>query len=179
MYHKMKFGKYSGYTLDHIPMEYLMWLFGVMSYKKKDRELYQELLKYFLDQDIYISEDDGEYNFNFLHHTYPEIDGTSRPWLQTHRVMRDSKGRRIFEVGNVRFPTFIVETNDSFEISEEFKVFRYPFGGETLVYERNPEYYFVDPSGKYFMESFLLRKPFIPSGMYDGKFTENLLTENL
>ena len=42
MYHKMKFGKYEGYTLDHIPMEYLMWLFGVMSYKKKDRELYQE-----------------------------------------------------------------------------------------------------------------------------------------
>jgi len=163
-YHKMKWGTYKGDRLDTLPMEYLIWLYGVLSHEKKDQPLRKEVLQYFLDQEIAVnlSSDSDSYEFFFNKYHYPNIDGTIRPFLISPWRGKDSNGNFVYEAGTKKYPIFFVEIDNKFNISIKYRSFNYHFGGVTMVYERTSSYYFVDSKNLIMPGAFLMRKPYIP-----------------
>ena len=178
----IRFGKHSGTPINEIPMDYLVWLFPGLSRKKKTRNLYAEILAYFLEKDVRVenhtSKSQGfHFYFNDYHNPAP-ISG-ERPFMQSFWRLKNSKGEYVYEIGPIDRPVFLDVTKDGFEISTKYTAYAYRFGGLKMVYEHNPDYYFFDGYGRIMKGAFLMRRPWIPEGTLAGDFSENLPIEKL
>jgi len=183
-YPTITFGEYKGRSIDQIPLRYLIWLHSKLHLKKKDKSLYKAILHYFLSKNIRIEDHRNKaqgYHFYFNDHKFYKVGGGKKCFMQSFSKMINSKGENVYEVGNPKTPIFLVEKTDHLEIDEiNYVSATYKFGGLTMIYERNPHYYFYDGYGIVMKGAYLMRKPWIPDGQFlSGDFSENLPIENL
>lgn len=165
--------------INEIPMDYLIWLFPGLKNDKKWKNLYEEVLSYFLTKDLRIETKGNGWGFYFNDYHNPAPVEGELPFMATTRRMTNSKGEYVYEIGNYKFPYFIEKNGDHFETSRNYVAATYRFGGLRMVYEKNPNYYFYDGYGKIMIEAYLMRKPYIPKGSLSREFSENLPIEKL
>jgi len=174
---------YKGTLINEVPLDYLIWLFPGLRNNQKEQPLFTAILEYFLSRDIRVEDHTNKsqgYHFYFNDYVNPDIIDGERPFLQSFWRMKNSKDEFVYEVGNNKNPIYFEEKNEKFEISTNYISHNFRFGGLTMVYEKNPEFYFYDGFGKIMKGAFLMRKPWIPDGQFlTGDFSENLSIELL
>ena len=179
----INFGKHKNKPLDEVPMDYLIWLFPKMQFKRSQQKLFKAILEYFLTRGIRIEDHRNKsqgFHFYFTDYVNPKVDGGERPFMQSFWRMKNSKGEFVYEVGSQKYPIYILSGDAGYTISDKYISNTYNFGGLTLVYEKNPDYYFFDGYGRVYSGAYLMRKPYIPDGAFlAGDFSENLPIENL
>ena len=182
-YPEIKFGRYKGRTVDDVPMNYLVWLFPKLQFKKSSQPLFKEILRFFLSKNIRVEDHRNKsqgFHFYFNDYTNVRVGGGEKPFMQSFKRMKNSKGEFVYEVGSDKYPIFLDVEDETFVIATNYKAMTYKFGGLKMVYERNPDYYFYDGYGRILRGAYLMRKPWIPDGAYlSGDFSENLPIENL
>ena len=179
-YPEIKFGMHKGTRIDEIPMDYLIWLFPGLAYKKRNEPLYRDVLEYFLLRDVRVEiTPDGIGKFFFNDYYNPLPGGGERQFVHTYWMLENSKGKTVYELGSAKFSVYIEKVGDKFEISNKYVRHTYKFRGLPMVYENNPNYYFHDGYGRIMKGAFLMRKPFVPTGHLAGEFSENLPIEKL
>ena len=180
-YPEIKFGMHKGTRIDEIPMDYLIWLFPGLRFKKKDQPLFKEILRFFLSRDIRVEKSaDNIHKFFFNDYQNAKPGGGERSFMHAYWVMKNSNGELVYEVGSHEFPSYIELGGDHFKISNNYVAYKYKFGGLKMVYELNPDYYFFDGYGRIMRGAYLMRRPWIPDGQFlAGDFSENLPIEKL
>jgi hypothetical protein len=180
-YRTVTFKEYRDTPLEEIPMDYLVWMFTALKDTKEFKPFYEEVLAYFLTKDVRVEKSaDNIYYFFFNDYLNPEAVDGERAFLHSYWGMENSKGELVYEIGPIKSPYYIEKVGKHFEISNKYVSHKYRFGGIKMIYEINPEYYFIDAHGMIMNGAFLIRKPWIPHGAYLARdFSENLLIEEL
>jgi len=173
-YPNISFGQYEGTPIDEIPMEYLTWMFGKLYFRPSQRELYKTILNYFLTRDVRV--EGGKFYFN--DHKVIDVEGTEQPFMISE-VLKNSKGKEVFVVGNSNDPVFVEENDGKFEMVGDGKyvAVNYMYSGNKMYIEKTPDFWFYDNQGLVMSNSFLMKLPVLPKGL-DIEFSENLLTKN-
>jgi hypothetical protein len=92
--------------------------------------------------------------------------------------MKNSKGNMVYEVGPMKSPCYIENVGERFEVSNKYVNYKYKIGGDRMIYEINPDYYFIDSLGVIMNGAFLMKKPYVPEDtLTPQKFSKNLLIE--
>jgi hypothetical protein len=185
-----KFGMYDGYPLDVVPKDYLFWIFPrlrkIHSYKQGDpgqhkhgnsNILYGQILEYFLSQDIRMENRTKEgkgYCFYFNGYEKLSTEGDEIPFLQCMWRGLNSDGKYVFETEAHGFTWFIEEDEGKYHLSTKYVAHRYPFGGQTMIYEKNPNYCFRDGYNRIIQGAYILRKPTVKKVEIGRNFSKNM-----
>ena len=179
----LNFGLHKGIPIEEFPMDYLVWIFPKLKLTRGTRKVYKLMLSYFLTKKIRIEEHNDKtviYHFYLIDYPSLDIDGSEMPFMKSASKMENSNGESVYDIGNKLCPIFIEERDGLLNISNKYIGHTYKFGGLAMVFENNPDYYFLDGIGKVFKHAFLMRKPWIPDEAFmAGNFSENLLIKNL
>ena len=179
------FGKYKGTLIHEIPIDYLVWLFPLLTYDLNKRNTIKDILIHFLSRNVRVEEHKNnktsskEYHFYFNDYMLPDLIYGERPFIKSYSRMVNSRNQYVYEVGHKKYPMFIEQKKSKFKVSDDYISISYRFAGATMVYEKNPEYYFFDNYGRIMMGAYLMREPFLPQNYFNAKFSENLLIKNL
>jgi len=172
-YPNISFGQYEGTPINEIPMEYLTWMFDKLYFRPSQRGLYKSILSYFLTIDIRV--EGGKFFFN--DYKFLNVEGEEKPFMIS-LVLKNSKGKNVYVVGNSNEPIFLEENNESIEIANGYAAIDYKYSGNKMMVEFNNDYYFKDNQGLFMIGAYLMRMPILPKGL-DIEFSENLLTKDI
>jgi hypothetical protein len=184
-----KFGMYQGYSLDVVPKDYLFWIFPrlkkIHSFKQGDpgnynhgnsKVLYGQILEYFLSQDIRMEDKSKEgkgYCFYFNGFKKVSPDGDEISFLQCMWRGKNSEHKHVYDTESQGFTWFIEEDGGKFHLSTKYVAHRWYFGGQTMIYEKNPNYYFYDGYRRLMEGAYLLRRPTVPNTVIQRNFSKN------
>lgn len=174
-YKKFLIGEHFGKRVNEVPLDYLIWIFPKLIRKKKEIELAANILKFFISKGIRVEDNTSTnkgYSFYLKDFSIPKPGGGEVAFTKTFQKLFNSKNQPVYEIGNPKWPIFL-EENNGFLISTNYISYNYKFNGLPLIYEKNPNYYFIDSFGRVFNGAFLMRKPYIPNQYLD--FSENFL----
>lgn len=181
-YLNMRFGKYHGKPINEVPLEYLVWVFGKIRLKNVYRFIYKDILRYFIEKGVEVEDRTktaNGYCFTLKDYNVITPKGNKVCFFQSFWRGVNSKGNYVYEVGNEKYPIFLEENKNGFKISNDYVSYNYKFRGRTMIYEKNPDYYFYDGLGKTYYGAYLMRMPYIPHGCLEKDFSENLLIKNI
>jgi len=176
------FGEYYGQHVKDIPHEYIFWILPKLSHRRGI--LYHNfiyILNYYISLGTYIEYDpiDKVHSFYLKNFSISKPGGGFLPFLTVEHKMEDSKGNYVYEVPTIKKPLYIVNDNESIYISDKYAEVEYIYGGLSMVYERDTNYYFLDSRGVPYLNCYLMRTPYIPPDS-DEKFSNNIiLNENI
>jgi len=174
---KIWVGKYFGYPINKIPLDYLFWLFPKLKRTKRDTAFYYGILRYFLTKYISVVDRtrEGE-GYCFYFDTFKKYtpSGEEIPFLKADWRAKDSTGNYVYEVSHLEQKHYIHRVNEKWDINYNIVYHNYYFGGYPMVYEKNPEYYFYDGYGKIINGAYLLRRPWIPDASIADSFSGNI-----
>jgi len=173
-YPKFIDGKYRKCYVNDVPLDYLIWIFPLLKRKPYDFLLYISILDIFLKHSIRIEEFDNKYYFYFNDYKMLKPPGVPREFLISNWRSRNSKGNYVYEIINNNDSIFIIDDNIKQEISFDYVSHKYLYGGNSMVYEKNPNYYFKDITNKVMSGAYLLRKPYIPDSELIKNFSKNI-----
>lgn len=177
VYPKINLGEYRGSRINEIPMSYLVWLFPTLTRNQSDQKLYYAILYFFLLRDVRVEERDNKAYFYFNDYEYIRPPGVDNSFLISDWIGIDSNNNKVYEIKFFDTNFYIVKQNTRFVISNKYISHRYLYGGITMVYETNEEYFFSDPFGNIIGGAYLMRKPYILDGDLKNKFSDNMKYE--
>lgn len=177
-YPKIRIGEHKGKKLNEIPMDYLCWIFPTLKRTQTDQPLYYSILTYFLNRSIRVEQYEDKHYFYFNDYEYIKPPGVPKEFLVCDWMGIDSTGNRFYEVTHFDSHFYIAEHNSKFGISHKYISHKYLYGGMTMVYEKNSNYYFIDPFGNIINGAYLIRKPYILDDTLYDKFSDNIKHDN-
>jgi hypothetical protein len=172
-YMTISFGEHHGKSINEIPMDYLIWLLPKIQNYKQHRLLYFSILEFFLTKEIKVERG----KFYFEHYQFFNVGGEERPFIIS-LPLTNSKGENVYVVGSLDNPVFIEEKNNEYKIASGYSTMPHKFGITRMIVEHNPEYYFTDSLGNWYIKAYLMRAPHTPEEM-GISFSENLLIKNI
>ena len=179
-YTTLGLGRYGDTPIDKLDMKYLVWFFRSIQKGESHRELRNKILEYLLTKSIRIETvNEQKYLFYFNDINFPAVGGGQRPFMFSSWKMKNSDDEDVYQIGKDNEPVFIKSSDTGLSIITNIKVHTYKFGGTKIVYETNPDWYFMDNNGKYYIGAYLLREPLIPNNEKGWGFSKNLQIENL
>ena len=174
---KIWFGQYWSYPVNEIPLDYLFWIFPKLKRSRKDYLLFTEILKYLLTKHITVEDKTKEnVGYCFYFDTFKRFEPGSLdeiPFIISNWRCKDTNGNYIYEIDHVGTKIYIQQVNQKWVINNNIIYHYYIYGGYPMVYEKNPDYYFIDGFGKIINGAYLLRKPWIPDASISDNFSEN------
>lgn len=173
-YPKIKLGEYRGSRVNEIPMSYLVWLFPTLTRNQADQKLYYAILNFFLLRNTHVEDRGSKGYFYFDDYEYVRPPGIDNPFIVCECVGVNSIGNNVYEVKFFDTNFYITEINNKLSISNKYTSNKYLYSGTTMVYEKNKDYYFIDPYGKIIDGAYLLRKPSMLDASLKNKFSENI-----
>ena len=172
-YLKIKDGEYQGKTIDQVPIDYLVWFFPKMQRMKKDYPMYLNILNFFLTKNIRIKLINKTYYFYLI--DYPIIlpNGNELHFMFSCHKLINSKGENVYEINFMNTHIYVILEAQKYCLGTNYVSYKYIYGGVTMVYEKNPDYYFKDDHDRIIRGAFLMRKPYIPNDMLTKEFSNN------
>lgn len=184
----MRFGMYKGQPLDDVPLDYLFWLFprlkNVLKGSEDAKQMYDDIFEWFFTTQNIHMDNRTRFRKGFCFHfkKYVRIgaDGNKLPFIKSFWRSKDSEGKYVYEFeahGSTRYVRR--ENNLEYHISNDYVSLKHAHGGKTIVYEKNPNFFFCDERGNAIEGAYLMRKPWLPKNMDVADSFKNFPIEQL
>jgi hypothetical protein len=191
----LTFGMYDNYPVDKVPFDYLFWLFPNLTevparmkgapgrWKQADSmTMYGNILEWFLTQDMRMEDhsETGE-GYCFYFNAYKKLspEGKEIPFLRCMWRGKNSEGKWVYETEAHKFHWFFESDRNGYHLSTKYVSHEFTRGAPTMVYERNPNFYFIDGNGRTIPGAFLMRKPLVEENRRTDRFWKNKHINNL
>jgi hypothetical protein len=171
------YSKYYGIPLNEVPFDYLFWVFPKLKRDKRDIELFHRILEYYLTFNVSV-EDNSKENLGYCFYFdefklfYP---GTEKevPFITSNWRGKDSSGEYVYEISQGETNFYIHQGPKKWVINYNIVYLNYIYGGQSMVYEKHPGYYFYNNFNTIINGAYLMRKPWMPEDA-PGEFSENI-----